>query len=165
MRIHDDHMYHGAALIQIAEHPQFTAINALTVRKQTVPSAYKINDHVAVYLKYAVEEREPYGEYVFTFTSEQLLAIRAIASGHDPTLIVLVCVAAREICTITADELATMIAERQKAFGGQEDQYTLLVTADKGKSLRVYFNRPGRKGRALKKRVIARNAFPGSVFD
>jgi len=31
MNIDDNHMYHGAALIQIAEHPQFTAINSLKV--------------------------------------------------------------------------------------------------------------------------------------
>lgn len=31
MKIHDDHLYHGAALTQIAEHPLFIAINALKV--------------------------------------------------------------------------------------------------------------------------------------
>ncbi len=38
MTIHDDHMYHGAALIQIAEHPQFTAINSLKLGGVTKPS-------------------------------------------------------------------------------------------------------------------------------
>ena len=33
MKIRDDHMFHGAALIQIAEHPRFTAINSLVVGK------------------------------------------------------------------------------------------------------------------------------------
>jgi len=28
MRINDDHMYHGAALTQIVEHPTFKAVNA-----------------------------------------------------------------------------------------------------------------------------------------
>jgi hypothetical protein len=164
MKIHDDHMYHGAALIQIAEHDQFTAINSLTVKKKTVPSAYKINDHIAVYLKYAAESHDPYDEYVFTFKSEHIQTIRAIAAGVDRMVIALVCVEDREVCAITADELSVMISERQKAHGGPEDQYTLLVTAEKGKSLRAYMNKPGVKGKSLKRRIISRNAFPNIVF-
>jgi len=34
MKIADDHLYHGAALLQIAEHAQFTAINRLTTTKR-----------------------------------------------------------------------------------------------------------------------------------
>ena len=112
MHIDDDHMYHGAALIQIAEHEQFTAINALTLGKKPVSNWFKINDHIAVYFKYAAEEKKPYGEYVFTFKSEHLRTIRAIAGVHDRVVIALVCVEAREICAITADDLAAMIAER-----------------------------------------------------
>ena len=35
MNIKDDHFYHGAALIQIAEDKRFTAINALKVKGHT----------------------------------------------------------------------------------------------------------------------------------
>lgn len=35
MKIHDDHLYHGAALTQIAEDDQFTAINALKLGGKT----------------------------------------------------------------------------------------------------------------------------------
>lgn len=164
MHIADDHLYHGAALIQIAEHEQFTAINALTLKKKTVSSWFKINDHIAVYFKYAADKKEPYDEYVFTFKSEHIQTIRAIAAAHDRAVIALVCVEARQICALTADDLADMIAERQKSAGGPEDQYTLLVTAEKGKSLRAYMNKAGKKGTSLKKRVVARNAFPNCVF-
>lgn len=164
MKIHDDHMYHGAALIQIAEHAQFTAINSLTLKNKIIPSAYKINNHLAVYLKYAVEAHDPYNEYVFTFKLQHLKTIRAIAAGLDRMVIALVCVKDREVCAITADDLSAMISERQKAYGGQEDQYTLLVTAEKGKSLRAYMNEPGTKGKSLKKQIISRNAFPSIVF-
>ena len=51
MRIHDDHMYHGAALIQVAEHKSFTAINALKTSSGLHRNAYKINDEIGLYLK------------------------------------------------------------------------------------------------------------------
>ena len=48
MHIDDDHLYHGSALIQIAEHPHFTAINSLKVKGKLVRAAYKINDQMEV---------------------------------------------------------------------------------------------------------------------
>ncbi|MEO4028051.1 hypothetical protein [Chromobacterium vaccinii] len=165
MKINDDHMYHGSALIQIAEHPQFTAINSLVVKGKVVSSAYRINNHIAVYLKYAVEPHDPYDEYVFTFKNEHIKTIQSISADIDRTLIVLVCVKDREICAIPADQFSEMISERRKAYGGNEEQYSLLVTAEKGKSLRTYLNKPGVKGTSLKKRIISRNAFPNIVFD
>jgi hypothetical protein len=49
MKIDDDHMYHGAALIQIAEHPQFTAINSFEGKLAHYENTYRINGDVAVY--------------------------------------------------------------------------------------------------------------------
>ncbi|WP_242101572.1 hypothetical protein [Lysobacter sp. M2-1] len=165
MKIQDEHLYHGAALIQIAEDHRFTAINGLKVGAKVVNSAYKVNDSIAVYFKYAVNPHGKYKEYVFTFKSDQIQQIRKIATAHESTYIALVCVGAREVCTISADQLADLIAARQKANGGQEDQYTLLVTADPGKSLRAYVNQPGKKATILgKPLVVGRNAFPNSLF-
>lgn len=165
MKIDDDHLFHGSALIQIAEHPQFTAINALVINKRKISSAFRINDHAAVYLKYAAEPHKPHDEYVFTFKSEHIRTIRSIMEMTPRVVIALVCVKDREICAIDANELAVMIGERQAAYGGMEDQYTLLITAEKGKKLRVYMNKPGVRGMTLKKRVISRNTFPDIVFD
>ena len=50
MKIGNEHLYHGAVLNQIAEHPQFTAINALRVGGETSRSAFKINNDIAVYI-------------------------------------------------------------------------------------------------------------------
>ena len=36
MKIDDDHMYHGAVLLQIAEHPRFTAINTIELSGQNL---------------------------------------------------------------------------------------------------------------------------------
>ena len=52
-----------------------------------------------------------------------------------------------------------------EAAGGNEDQYTVLVTAEAGKSLRVYMNQPGVKNTILgKELVIPRKAFPDVIF-
>lgn len=165
MKIQDEHLYHGAALIQIAENANFTAINALRIGSEVVSSAYKINDHIAVYFKYAVSPHGSYKEYGFTFTSDHVTLLRRVAVVNGSAFIALVCVGAREVCVITVDQLAELIARRQKANGGQEDQYTLLVTAEAGKSLRVYVNHPGKKRKILGKPiVVSRKAFPNSVF-
>ena len=40
MKINDDHMFHGAALTQIAEHHQFTAINGIRIGKKLSRCAF-----------------------------------------------------------------------------------------------------------------------------
>lgn len=46
-----------------------------------------------------------------------------------------------------------------------EDRYTLLVTAELRKSLRVYLNQPGKKGTILgRARAVSRNDFPAILF-
>ena len=62
MKIHDDHMYHGSALIQIAEHPEFTAINSLKVKGTVLHNSYKINDAIGVHFKYASASTKAFRE-------------------------------------------------------------------------------------------------------
>ena len=82
MKIHDDHMYHGAALIQIAEHPQFTAINSLRIRGNTVGNSYQINNDIAVSVKYAHAPVGGFKEYVFNFTEANLAELASIKDGY-----------------------------------------------------------------------------------
>ncbi len=145
MKINDDHLYHGAALIQIAEHPQFTAINSLKVKGEVVRAAYKINDHIAVYLKYAGKTHGRFQEYVFTFHTDHLETIEALADANPQTLIVLVCVKGRHICCIKASELSELIESRKEAAETEEDNYAVLGTMPSGRSMRVYMNQPGKK--------------------
>ncbi|OGV65465.1 MAG: hypothetical protein A3K19_10275 [Lentisphaerae bacterium RIFOXYB12_FULL_65_16] len=165
MRVNDNHMYHGAALIQIAEHPQFTAINSLNVPGQASRNAYRINDNIAVYLKYAGEPTPAFGEFVFTFTKDHLADLSTIADAVPQLFLALVCVKAEEICCLSYQELTGLVQTRRTAAGKAENQYAILVTAPKNKSLRVYVNQPGEKkvmaGKAL---TISRNAFPDKVF-
>ena len=165
MKIHDDHLYHGAALTQIAEHPQFTAINALTIGGDHIHVAYRINNDIAVYFKYASKPKPGVLEYVFTFTQEHMKELAEIAQAVPKTFVALVCVKDREICSISHADLLALVAKREKALGKQEDAYTVLVTVPEGKKLRVYVNFPGKKNTILgKPLLVSRNEFPGGIF-
>lgn len=153
MKINDDHMYHGAALTQIAEHPQFTAINAFTKASGISRSAFKVNADIGVFLKYASRPKPPHGEYIFTFTSAHLKELRSIDKKCSKTYLALVCVRGRQICCLPYDTLQTLLARRAKAKGSTEAQYSVLVTAEAGKSFRVYMNAPGKKNTILGKEL------------
>jgi hypothetical protein len=167
MNIHDDHLYHGAALIQIAENEQFTAINSLKLNGNVVQVAYRINSDIAVYLKYATKPTKAFEEYQFTFTKDHLDELAAISKANPKkTFISLVCVKDRAICCITYAQLQALIAAREKAKAAPEAQYVILVTLPEGKSFRVYVNAPGVKKTALGKMLkVPRNAFPKLIFN
>jgi hypothetical protein len=165
MKIHDDHLYHGAALIQIAEHEQFTAINALKINGDVIRVAYRINDDIAVYLKYATKSTKPFNEYPFTFTKNHLDELAQISEANPKTFIGLICVKDRAICCITYSQLKSLVELRTKDKGKPEGQYVVLVTLPAGKSFRVYVNAAGMKKTKLGKELkVPRNAFPSSIF-
>jgi hypothetical protein len=104
-------------------------------------------------------------EYPFTFKKEQLAELEAISNASTKSFLALVCVKDRGICCIAYGQLKELIERRKKAKGGPEDQYTVLVTISKGKAFRAYVNAPGQKKTILEKElVVARNAFPNSIF-
>ena len=165
MKINDDHMYHGAALTQIAEHPQFTAINAFKIAGVTSRSAFKINDDIGIYLKYATKPKPPFREYVFTFNSDHLAELAALRRLRSSVFLALVCVKARQICCLPHTDFEALVEARKKAKGSPEEQYALLATVPVGKSFRVYVNAPGKRKVMLGKEIIiSRNAFPKDIF-
>lgn len=165
MKINDDHMYHGAALTQIAEHPRFTAINAFKLNGSTSRSGFRVNDDIGVYLKYATKPKGTYQEYPFTFTQEHLGELAKMAKGISRVYLALVCVQARQVCCLPLDRLNELIARRRAAKGDDEDQYVLLVTVQEGKSFRAYISPPGARKKILGKAlIIPRNDFPSRIF-
>jgi hypothetical protein len=167
MKIRTEHKYLGAALMQIAESDNFTAINPLRLNGGSVNNAFLINADTCIFLKYG-QDPKPTGEYQFTFTAEQLQSIEAAGRHYQkPQVFVgLVCVEAQEVCCLDALQFDAMIAARAKTAGAVEDSYQVLVTAPDGKSLRAYTNASGRKGViAGKETVISRNRFPECLFD
>lgn len=165
MKINDDHLYHGAVLTQVAEHPQFTAINAFESGQGISRSAFLINHDVGVFLKYATKTKAPYSEYQFTFTSSHLKEIAAIQTKSKRVYIALVCVKDRQIGCISWDDLQEMINERKAQKGSKESAYTILVVCPKGKKLRAYMNAPGVRKTKLTEHLLSRSAFPGVLFE
>lgn len=166
MKIDKDQLYHGAALIQIAEHEKFTAINSLYLKEERYNNSFRVNTDIAVYLKYATNPKKPYNEYQFNFKSDHLSDLKEISHHCSCVYIVLVCVGASEICCISYGQLNDLVKLRRGAKGAPEEQYTILVTAPHNKSLRVYVNAPGEKKKIIgEELVIARGDFPNILFS
>jgi len=165
MKIRTQHMTLGAALMQIAEHERFTAINPLRIRGDKVTNAFLINDNTCIFLKYGSEPKST-GEYQFTFTTEQLGFIEDAEEHYRHVFVCLVCVEEQEICGLQAAELHRMITARQDSSEEDEDSYQVLITATEGGRLRSYTNRAGKRGTpALEPIVIPRSRFPGFLFE
>lgn len=166
MRVNNEHIYHGAALTQIAEHPQFTAINVFKTPDGNSRSAFKINDDIAVYVKYATKSKPPHSEYQFAFSAEHLEELDRISKKVLNVHVALVCVGAKEICRLSYADLLGLLKSRRDAKGKDEEQYTILARLDKGKRFRVYVNAPGRKNRiAGEDLIVPRNDFPSKLFE
>jgi hypothetical protein len=164
MKINDDHMYHGAALTQIAEHPTFKAVNAFWLNGKKSHAAFRINDTTGIYLKYAALPHGFAKEYTFTFTRAHLSELDVLREHCTRVFVVLVCIKTKEICVISYGQLTQMIGLRKKVRGEDEEQYQVLVTAPANKQFRVYVNRPGRKGILMGQQLVRRNAFPEMLF-
>ncbi len=165
MKIHDDHMYHGAALTQVAEHPQFTAINAFSHGGHSSRSGFLVNHDVGIYLKYATKKTRRFDEFIFTFSADHIAEIDALEQKAEKVFIVFVCVQAKEICCIRRAELHALIAQRELARGTGEDIHTVVVTVPTGKSCRVYMNFPGARKKMLGEIIVPRNRFPNAIFE
>lgn len=164
MRINDDHMYHGAALTQIAEQPVFKSINAFWSKGKRSNCGFRINDSTGVYIKYAGSARGRTREYLFTFTEPHLREFNTLREHCPSVFAVLVCVGDKSICAASYGQIMDLIKLRADAKGCTEDQYQVIVEAPSNKQFRVYVNMPNRKGVRLGETLVARNAFPEILF-
>lgn len=166
MKINDDHLYHGAALTQIAEHPQFTAINAVRIGGTVSRSAFRINDSIGVFLKYANEPKPPAHDYIFTFSKANKDELTKLATQSDKLFIAMVCIEDRHICCIKYTEFQMWLQKRQRALGHAEDSSTILIGLPKGKEFRLNMNQPERRKVYLDKPLLVpRNLFPNALFE
>lgn len=164
MKINDDHLYHGAALTQVAEHPSFKAINAFPYQGTRSRSAFLINTDIGLYLKYASRATGPYREFTFTFFPEHLDELAFLSKKTDKVFVGLICIAKREICCLPYDALLAMIRRRKKQYGGDESSYTILVTVAKGTWFHAYMSPPGQKKKMASEQIIPRSDFPRIIF-
>ena len=165
MRFNDKQLYHGAVLYQIADHAQFTAINALKIDGRTSHNAFRINADIAVYPKYASQPTRRFNEYRFAFTNEQLHEIKMIADQGIELHFAMVCVKDRAICCLPYEGLKRLMDARKRSVGKDEDQYVALVTLKAGQSFRVNMNAGHTVGQYVGDPiVIPHNACPERLF-
>jgi hypothetical protein len=117
------------------------------------------------FIKYATTKTRRFGEFIFTFSTDNMAEIDALAQKAEKVFLVLVCVPAKEICCIRRTELVSLIAQRELAKGTGEDTHTVLVTAEAGNRFRVYMNVPGQRKKKLGEIVVPRNRFPNAIFE
>ena len=166
MKIYDNHMYHGAALTQVAEHPQFTAINGLHLGTKLLRSSFRVNDCIGIHIKYASKPTDPFNEYIFNFSQETKQELTHLSEVNESVFIALVCVEDRQICCISKEEYTTWLEKRREALGDDEEISTFLVRVPSRKSLRVNMNNPGKKRQYLDQpQIVARNRFPKVLFE
>lgn len=164
MKIRLEHQNIGAALMQVAEHPQFTSINALQMNGNRINNGFSINNDIVLFCKYATEPNNSC-EYLFTFTSAQCAYVDQAIQQRLKTFLALICVEDGEICCLDGQKFKTLLNYRQQSSKCVEDQYQILVTARKNSSLRVFVNAAGKKGHVAGKMLtISRSAFPGAIF-
>ncbi len=165
MTIDDDHMYHGSALIQIAEHAAFTAINSLRTSAGLLRNSYRINQDIGLYIKYASKPTKPFREYPFTFTQVHLEELEAISSVSLRVFIALVCVKDRQICCLKYQQVLDLVGARRRSKGEDENQYAIMATLPKNKAFRVYANAAGARKKSVGQIIVARNRFPDELFE
>jgi hypothetical protein len=164
MKIRLEHQNIGAAVMQIAEHDQFTAINALKLNGKAISNAFLINSHIAVLCKYATEPNRT-GEYVFTFSEDQMQTLSQLLPKHESLFFGLVCVEGSEVCCLSKAQFEELLGYRKESAGKNESQYAILVTIKAGASFRVCVNAAGKKGKyAGNQLTIPRKAFPDAMF-
>jgi len=164
MKINDDHLYHGAALTQVAEHPSFKAINAFSLNGSRSRSAFLINHDIGLYLKYASEPKGTYNEFRFNFLQEHVDELAIVRKKTDKVFIGLICISVRQICCLSYRKFLSMIEARRKRKGADEASYTILLTLSKGQRFRAYMSPPGKKKTKMGERIIPRDDFPSVIF-
>lgn len=146
-RIDEYHRYHGAALSQVAEHPDFSSVNKVVGMDSR--SVYQINHNIGMYVKHSTLENN---EWRFTFAPTHQEEVRQLfVRFPDRTFVVLVC--GDEICCLTYGEYAACIDENF------DESEWLEIWRPEGGRFRVR----GACGELPRK--IPLNRFPGFLFD
>ena len=166
MEIDKDHKFYGAALLQIAEYPQFTAINAYKPSGKSARCSFIINADIGIYLRYRSEpDPTRHSEYSFHFNQSNLYELEELDKRFERVFIAFICGEAKGICCIPYAILLDLIVDRLDAKDEVEDTYTVLVTAHTGQSFRVYVNNPGKRNETTgKKYTFTRTSFPKCLF-
>jgi hypothetical protein len=128
MHIDDDHRHYGSALLQIAEDPHFTAINALRYRGTNSRCGFRSNKEIGIHIRYRSEPKGlRFPAYSFVFSQENLAELRNMSKRLNRVFLALVCVQDREICCLPYSDFEELIAARQVENDRPEDEYVVDV--------------------------------------
>jgi hypothetical protein len=145
MKIQEQDIYHGTALMQIVEHRSFKALN----RASKEYGHYLINTDRQVFAKYTTKKGSP---WQFTFQAKDVTTIsHAVASG-DKVFVCLVC-GHVTICALNQAEIEQVIDLNSHT------QQSVRVEVPKSGSCRVH----GSNGALA--RTVPHNSFPDKVFS
>lgn len=146
MKIQQQDMYHGAALMQVIEDPRFKALNKAVDGKY---GHYVLNNDTRLFVKYSTGSGP---EYRFSLSPDDIDAMKKDgASGHR-VFGVFVCGDAT-ICAVESDDMWNVVEENPTT------NQQVWIAAEPGKSMRF-----GR-GRYELTRTIPHNGYPAVVLD
>lgn len=146
MKIQQQDLFHGAALMQVVEDPRFKALNKAADGKY---GHYVLNNNSRLFVKFTTGNGP---DYRFNLSVADVAAIKKDQSDGHRVYLVLVC-GDETICALPADDV--WIVAESHPNGNQQ----VWVRAETGKSMRF-----GR-GQSQLNRAIAHNSFPTVVLD
>lgn len=144
MKINDKNQYHGAALAQIVEADEFTALNNASSKR----GHYQINNNRRVLTKRSTATDGP---WPFTFTGDDLDVLRNDFENANASFACLVC-GTYTICLLSEHDLNELLT-----FDGRKQ--TVYVESPPGKSMRV------KNGNTELSRKVAHSSFPRDLFE
>lgn len=145
MKIQQQDLFHGAALMQAVEHPSFKALNKAPDGKY---GHYVLNNDTRLFVKYTTGDGP---DYWFTLSKQDVAAIRKDQADGYRAFAVLVC-GGETICAVRAEDLWNVADARPS--GGQQ----VWVRSDFGKSMRFGH------GQDQLPHAIAHQSFPEVVL-
>jgi hypothetical protein len=144
MKIQEQDIYHGPALMQIVEHRSFKALNLAS----TNYGHYLVNTDRQVFVKYRKTKHSP---WQFIFAPEELSALSKAMSGAGSVFVCLVC-GHFTICALNAEEILQLVGLTEAS------QQSIRVEVPSGGSCHV----SGTKGKL--KKTVPHNSFPEKLF-
>ncbi len=145
MKIQTMHLYHGAVLTQITEHPAFKALNKV----EPLYGHYLVNHDTRIIVKYL---NRPTTAWSFQFSVKELQAIRADLKLTHNVYLCLVC-GQETICALNNEEFSGLIDI------DADTRQSIAVDVPEGGSMHVQ----GDEGRL--QNVVHHNSFPGKLFE
>ena len=145
MKIQEQDIYHGPALMQIVEHESFKALNRVDKKY----GHYLVNTDVKLWFKYSTNDGTV---WTFTFQLGDLVALKEDLALKGATHVVLAC-GHHSICCLSAEEVSKLIDTE-----ASEPQWVKIEAPPK-RQMRV-------TGSLSKKNatLVPHNKFPNCIF-